>query len=479
MKNLAIGSVILSAAVGVCCGTLQAAQGTQEDRFVDWAAGPAVPLPSIDLGLGSSERTVIRGIVGDAKIVTLAEVVHGAHEPLALRNHLLEYLVENLGFTAIALESGISESEILYRYVLGGDGGPSSMVRAGLSWTFDRYQENTALVEWMRKYNSDPSHKRKVHFYGFDMSGSPGNRLASAQQGFEAVELALRYLERVDMQSASLFRDRFEPFRESLDGRRYVHLDARQRDSLSKAVADLDGLFAAHELGYTKRTSELDYQWGRRHATALRQIETRLRRIPQLQPNESPSPGPLPLSVVLSMQASRDLAMAENVDWIVNQEGADGKVLLFASMNHLIATPYTMGSNGPPGQEPVKGLGHHLKEKYGDRLVAIGHALQGGSVLSSGGEVERLPETEPISFTGVLSRLGMPRFLLDLRGAPSEIALWLRKEQSVWPWRFAPAKGFDVLFYTRSVTPATTHRVPPPKRGANRMESSRLLPADP
>ena len=56
----------------------------------------------------------LRNIIGDAHVVAFDEPIHGAHEPLAMRNRLIRYGVTRLGFTAVALETCLSSSKRLY-----------------------------------------------------------------------------------------------------------------------------------------------------------------------------------------------------------------------------------------------------------------------------------------------------------------------------------------------------------------------------
>jgi erythromycin esterase len=92
---------------------------------------------------------------------------------LEFRNQVLRYLVQEKGFTAIALESGLVESRKVYDYVRGGAGELASVLAEGISWTFDRLPQNATLVSWLKDYNSDPQHTCTVNFYGFDVPGSP------------------------------------------------------------------------------------------------------------------------------------------------------------------------------------------------------------------------------------------------------------------------------------------------------------------
>src|SRR6266702_8865443 len=74
-----------------------------------------------------------------AHVVAFGEPMHGAHEPLAFRNRLFRFLVERMGFTAIALESGFTESTSARPFIEGGEGdaGEIGSLPAGAQAEFD------------------------------------------------------------------------------------------------------------------------------------------------------------------------------------------------------------------------------------------------------------------------------------------------------------------------------------------------------
>src|ERR1700749_1596110 len=94
----------------------------QEDGFVSWATTHAHPLATVDSAPNDADLLPLESAIGKARIVALGEPMHGAHEPLAFRNRLFRYLVERMGFTAIALESGFTESINARTFVEGGRG---------------------------------------------------------------------------------------------------------------------------------------------------------------------------------------------------------------------------------------------------------------------------------------------------------------------------------------------------------------------
>ena len=148
--------------------------------FARWAKIHAHRLPVSDTVSDVALEPLGR-IVGKARVVGYGEPTHGAHEPLAFRNRLFRFLVEHRGFTAIALESGFTESYRVYQIANGGDGDLGEVVRQGITWGMGQYPENEELVAWIRRYNMDPAHRRKVHIYGMDLSGGDTDLLRQAR----------------------------------------------------------------------------------------------------------------------------------------------------------------------------------------------------------------------------------------------------------------------------------------------------------
>ena len=69
-----------------------------------------------------------------------------------------------------------------------------------------------------------------------------------------------------------------------------------------------------------------------------------------------------------------------------------------------------------------------------------------------------LDPSTPKSLEGLLSTVGVPLFLLDLRTAPTEIHRWLDQEHQLGDgsgaFQLEVGKAFDVLFYLDQVNPA-------------------------
>ncbi len=215
--------------------TVQVGAPQDLEKFRLWAKARAVPIQTVGEDSEETDLYPLRAMIGDARVVAFGEPAHGAHEPLAFRNRLFQYLVRELGFTAIALESGLPESRQIFDLVTGGAGNIEQTVRDNLTWGFGAHQENEELVRWIRQYNADKAHRRKVHFYGIDLN-------LGGQGGFTptpiALDQALSYLARVDPTSSRRMRAAFQSYWDRLSDAGSPTLSPVEHAGMSAAIDD-------------------------------------------------------------------------------------------------------------------------------------------------------------------------------------------------------------------------------------------------
>jgi erythromycin esterase len=448
--------------------------GSHEERasFLEWARKALTPLSAVAPPL--AELAPFGEIVGDATVVALGEGDHMVAEPLEFRNRALQYLVEEKGFTAVALESGIVESRVLHDYVRGCPGNLLDVVHRGLTWAFDELPQNQALVRWLREYNSDPRRPRTVNFYGFDLPGSPSN--ANARCGIQTALIeALAYLARVDPPVAAdldarlkgiLSHLRFDLLNVS-EKDSYHTLNRHQRDTLTATIVDLIAQLECHESRYTEASSPNDYDWAHRAAIGARQVDGWLRHIPMDWRAEREQ-----LRFMDLAAEHRERAQADNLDWIVRREGSSGKVLMFAHNAHLSAAPskwrYWPLNDSGEIQFNGGGISYHapagtyLRRKMGERLVIVAN-LVGNFNAEQHARTSESAASE--SLDEIAQEVGVPLYLLDLRAAPPKASEWLAKERQVgpgfeWPRKYkhtielAGGRAFDAIFYNDTSTPA-------------------------
>lgn len=447
-----LGSVALLGLLGATPALAQSDPG--RDAFVRWARQAATPVKSLALDAPMADLAPLRAIVGNATLVALSEGVHAGAEPLEFRNRVFRYLVENLGFTAIAIESGLTEGRTVHDYVRTGQGDLARVLDDGLTWTFDNLPQNADLIRWIRDYNADPKHTRKLNFYGFDVPGSPGNPFANRKMR-TALDDALVYLARVDAEAARHYHQRLDsllPFLHldprSMDTVQYAKLGPTERDRLTAAIGDLIATVERREARYVAASNRTDYQWAYRNLLGARAVDLWLRQMPL---GWDPSKG---MSFFGESTDIRDRMQADNVGWIVDQEGPGGKVLIFASRYHISAAPVKTTFSGPTGNAVA---GTYLRPRFGNRLVTFGNLIGKGSFGCTGFEGPVDPNA-PTSIDAIAGEVGPPLYLLDLRRAPPAVQRWLDREHEMGggPGKFSLQlkQAFDVYFYEATVRPA-------------------------
>ena len=166
-------------------------------------------------------------LVGNKRIVLIGEASHGTHEFYRERARITQRLIEEHGFTAVAVEADWPDAHRVNRYVMGrsvGGAADASAVEAlmdfrrfpGWMW---RNTEVVAFVEWLRARNDrQPTRATKARFHGLD--------LYSLRASMEAV---VAYLETVDPQEAERARQRYACFDHiGADGQAYGFALARR-----------------------------------------------------------------------------------------------------------------------------------------------------------------------------------------------------------------------------------------------------------
>jgi len=112
--------------------------------------------------------------IGEAKIVLLGEASHGTSEFYTVRAELSKRLIEEKGFTLIAVEGDWPSTQQINRFIKGYDDEPKE-VRDVLK-SFNRWptwmwanEEIADLVSWLKTYNLQKEMQQKVGFYGIDV----------------------------------------------------------------------------------------------------------------------------------------------------------------------------------------------------------------------------------------------------------------------------------------------------------------------
>ncbi len=368
-----------------------AAERAKIEAVKQWLADHAIPLRTVEAGHGFEDMHPLREIVGDARLVALGEATHGTREFFQLKHRMLEFLVSEMGFTVFAIEATMPEAFDINEYVLTGEGDPAKALAGLYFWTWNT-EEVLDLIEWMRGYNADPRHPQKVKFYGFDMQSAP-----------RAVKVTLDYLRAVDPDEALAADHPLAVLANPYTEREFMSQSAEQQEAAASAIRAVLRRFDDRRAEYVSRTDSTSWALARQHARIVAQyIESMTRFITQT-----------------GCQV-RDSTMAENIRWILEREGPEAKMVVWAHNGHVSTGPGWMGA--------------HLREALGTDMVVFGFAFNQGSfqaiempVPSVGGlrsfTVGPAPEE---SLDGMLAAAGLRLAAIDFRKLPGEgpVADW-------------------------------------------------------
>jgi erythromycin esterase len=390
------------------------------DAFVAWAKQTAI----------RDDFAGLDKMIGDARVIALAEADHGVHEYLAYRNRLAKHLIENQIVTAILLETGFTESIAVDDYVTGASSAASrDIAPAVFMWGMPAaLQDNIDLIEWLRAYNAKA--KRKVRVYGVDVTGGRNGLYTESRT---AVDVALAYLAKADRATHAKLEPRLTPLMLFFTTAGYLELDATRRAELRSAVEDLLAVFKTLPDSPEQRRA-------RQSAAMAAVVETFLRLTVTRSSKEDLAD--------VSMDGIRDATMSANVMWALSEEGPTSRVFMFAHNAHLRRGPVIAW---PSKLKMFASMGEYLAKSLKDKYVAIG-AVHGDG-----------PPTATLD--GLFARVGVASFIVDLRAAPETVRAGL--DQS-WEfrldgflalglkpaWSANPVRCFDALVYSATSTQA-------------------------
>jgi erythromycin esterase len=387
----------------------------EEEGFAKWAATRAVPLTTVEPADNHSDLLPLVSAIGTAHIVALGEPMHGAHEPLEFRNRLFRFLVERMGFTAIGLESGFTESIGARPLIESGQGDVDSALRTGvLSWASE-YPENRELIQWMRDYNAAAAStgQHRIRLYGIDMT--TGGRKNGAGL---TIDSALSYLSRGDPATAQTIR---HSLGDSLSGIDASAFGSLPESAQAQFVASIDAIAKATQKSRQRliaHSSVDDYHWALHNLDAARQLAECLPITP------SPKDG---MDLWARALTCRDSKMAKNVQWAVENEGKNGHLFVFAHDGHVMGAKED-GRRWADVREKAPMMGFHLREAYGKDIYIIASVC----ATTAGGLLTAQP-LEDGSIERTLAGVGMPLMFLDVRAARAQkdALPWLSSRRSI------------------------------------------------
>jgi len=344
-------------------------------------------------------------LIGESRFVLLGEATHGTQEFYEERARITRRLIQEEGFSAIAIEGDWPEADRVNRYIRGlGDDPGAEQALASFTDEFpDWTWANTAmrdLVVWLREHNARLPAERRVGFYGLDLYSL-----------WPSAQAVVELLREVDPQAAQRADQRyycFEGYRKDLHEYGRTAATHPNRSCQRRAVEEV-------------RELEALVQAEARQIDAAR----RERLFGALQNARVVQGGEEYFRLLyrggLSSWNVRDRHMANTLDELAAFLGAQGKpakVVVWAHNTHLGDARLThMAAEGELN------VGQLMRQRHDGEAVLVGFTTYTGTVMAASqwGDRPRIKEIRPSipgSYSALFHASGVSDFLLLLRDQP-------------------------------------------------------------
>lgn len=371
-----------------------------EDSLAETVASVCTPFHSIE----DADLAPLLQRIGDAKVVLLGEATHGTSEFYRMRQRISQELIAEKGFTFVAIEGDWPDAARIDHYVRHFEYPPSEWTAFARfpRWMW-RNNEVRAFVDWMRADNASKPAQRCTAFYGLDLYSL-----------YTSIGEVLRYLDRVDPETASIARHR------------YGCLTPWQNDPAAYGHAALTGAYRTCEMSVvsmlkdilTKQNLYMAHD-GERYNDVVNnaRLVANAERYYRIMYYGSRASWNL-----------RDSHMFETLQSLLAFHGPDSKAIVWAHNSHVgNAAATEMSARGETN------IGELCRKEFSDKVYSIGFGTHSGHVAAAsdwGGPMENkavLPSRQD-SYERVFHDTGVARFFLPMRPKSSQnVAIALMK----------------------------------------------------
>jgi len=393
-----------------------------------------------------------------AQLVGLGESTHGDHQSQVLKSQLIRHLIAGQGLQQVVFEMNRSAGQALDMYVNEGKGDLADVIRERGVFKIWQTDDLASLVAWMRAYVKKSGKSIRIH--GIDCQ-SPAKDLA----------VVISFLEKVDPKAAAQTTKTYGSlFTADREGKTYLAwLKSRAKadyKAFSEPAVALERLLETHRATWSKVAGYEDAAYAAR--TTFQAFNVFEREFGP-QPREMSNPDP-------AYMGRRDRFMADNVLRRIGNRRA----CLWAHNGHVLGKlPDRFLKQG------YVSLGFQLNGALGASYVTVGFTWSQGvvHVKTISSDSPNLVALQKAAVPQVavnanregdlgefFGRLGYDHFYVDLRHADEATRTWgkIPYYRPDIGWAFDPTKfltdpdeasatipGFDVLVYSRKLSPST------------------------
>ncbi len=368
-------------------------------------------MPRLDiqaLSGGPEDFDGLLDLVGDAKIVLIGEASHGTHEFYRERARITKRLIEDKGFTAVAVEADWPDAYRVNRYVRGAreDADAEEALRGFRrfpTWMW-RNADVLDFVGWLEAHNDRRGDGDAVGFYGLDLYSL-----------YASIAEVIAYLDRVDPAAAGRARTRYSCFEHFGGAQTYGHaVSLGIGESCRCAVIEQLTELQRHADSYLRRdgiAAEDEQFYAEQNARLVASAEEYYRSM---------------FGDQTSSWNLRDRHMADTLSRLsghLTRHGDPARIVVWEHNSHIGDARMTeMSLRGELN------VGQLARERWPGEVVLIGFTTYSGTVTAASSwdapaERKRVRPALPDSYEALFHGLGEPRFILDLSSGQAVEAL--------------------------------------------------------
>lgn len=315
----------------------------------------------------SQDLDVLIDRIGESKYVLLGEASHGTHEFYTWRTMITKRLIEEKGFSFIAVEGDWPDCYRVNRLVKGYMNPHThpidvlSQFNRWPTWMWANW-EVVALAEWIMAFNKNLSDQQKIGFYGLDVYSL-----------WESMDVILNYLRKEDPKAAKLAIEAlrcFQPYEEERD--------------YARALLQLSPSCMEEVISLLKKVRQRSYMYDHDREAALN-AEMNAQVIANAEQYYR--------SLVSFRGESwnlRDSHMVSVLESLIKFHGEDAKAIVWEHNTHIGDARYTTMKD-----QGLWNVGQLIREKHGanNDVYVVGFATYEGTVIAAdswGGEMKEM-----------------------------------------------------------------------------------------
>lgn len=413
-------------------------------------AAHCTPFSSID----AADLAPLLQRVGDSRVVLIGEASHGSSEFYRFRERITRALIEQKGFSFVAIEGDWPDAARLDHYVRHAEYPPSEWTAFARfpTWMW-RNEEVRGFVDWLREHNAGQAPQQRAALYGLDLYSL-----------YTSIRAILDYLDQVDPETATIARQR------------YGCLTPWQTDPVAYGRAARGQRYDTCEQDVVNMLQEL---LKKRQAYALHDGERFLDAVQnaRLVTNAERYYRTMYYGSRSSWNL-RDTHMFETLEALLTHHGSESRAIVWAHNSHIGDSKATEMS-----RRGEFNIGHLCRQRFGDAAYLIGFGTDHGTVAAASDwdgpmEIKSVRPAMEESYERLCHASGIEQFMLPLRHADSglrealkrprlerAIGVIYRPESELQSHYFQaklPQQFDEYIWFDRSeaVTPLSTQMLP-------------------